>query len=102
MSKNRLLGSVVCTTFAQQLMPSRLSWHIQLVSGLSAQDWWDRFNLHRPVHVGFMMNWMGLGQVFLQVLQFSPVNIVSWMLHTHISFTCCQRNTVFAIDSVIK
>jgi branched-subunit amino acid transport protein len=36
---------------------------------------WPRFK-PRSVHVGFVVDKVTLGQVFLQVLQFSPVNII--------------------------
>jgi hypothetical protein len=40
----------------------------------------------RPVNVALLVDKVALGQVFLQVLQFSPVSVVPPMLHTH-SFT---------------
>jgi len=58
-------------------------WLRRLVAGLSPR---------RPgfapgsVHVGFVVDKVALGQVFLRVLRFSPVNIHSTVaLHTHIS-----------------
>jgi hypothetical protein len=39
----------------------------------------------RSVHVGSVVDKVALGQVFLRVLQFSPVNITSPLLHTHLS-----------------
>jgi hypothetical protein len=37
--------------------------------------------------VVFLVDKAALGQVFLRVLRFSPVNIIpSWLFHTHISF----------------
>jgi hypothetical protein len=43
-------------------------------------------SLRRPgsVRVGFVMDKVAVGQVFLQVLHFSPVNIIPLRLHTHI------------------
>jgi hypothetical protein len=37
------------------------------------------------VHVGFVVDKVALGQVFLRILWFSPVNIIPPGLHTHIS-----------------
>jgi hypothetical protein len=39
----------------------------------------------RSVHVGFVVDKVALGQVFLWVLRFFPVNIIPPWLHTHIS-----------------
>jgi hypothetical protein len=36
------------------------------------------------VHVGLMMHKVGVGQVFLLVLQFSPVSIIPWILMYHL------------------
>jgi hypothetical protein len=47
------------------------------------------FSLQRPgftarsVHVGFVIDKMELGQVFLKVLLFFPVSIITLLLHTH-------------------
>jgi hypothetical protein len=35
----------------------------------------------RPVHVGFVVDKVAMGQVFLQVLRYSPVSIVPPLLH---------------------
>jgi hypothetical protein len=35
----------------------------------------------RVVHVGFMVDKVALGQVFLRVLRFSPVNFIPLVLH---------------------
>jgi hypothetical protein len=40
-----------------------------------------------PVHMGFMIKTVGLEQVFLQLLWFTPVSIIPSVLHTHILFT---------------
>jgi hypothetical protein len=59
-----------------------LPWLRRLVAGVS---------LRRPglppvsVHMGFVADNVALGQVLLQVLQFSPVSIIPPWLHTHIS-----------------
>jgi hypothetical protein len=56
----------------------------QLVHDVSRQ----RFGFDpRSVYVGFMVDNMAIGQVFLPVLQFSPVSIIPPMFHTHF----CQR-----------
>jgi len=54
-----------------------------VVSGVSLQRL--RFN-SRPVHVGFVVVVVALGQVCLQALRFSPVIITTLILHIHISF----------------
>jgi hypothetical protein len=57
-------------------------WLKRLVAGLSPR---------RPgfapgsIHVGFMVDSVALGQVFLRVLRFSPVNIIPPLLHIHLS-----------------
>jgi hypothetical protein len=48
-----------------------------------------------------MVDKMALGQVFLPVLQFSPVRIIPPMLHAH-SFIYSRHCVVFVIDSVVK
>jgi hypothetical protein len=35
------------------------------------------------IPVGFMVDKLALGQGFLQVLWFSPINIIPWLLHIH-------------------
>ena len=37
-----------------------------------------------PVRVRFVVGKEALGQVFIQVLRFSPVSIIPSMLHTHL------------------
>jgi hypothetical protein len=52
----------------------------QLVASLSSQ----RTRLDpRPVHVGFAVDNVAIGQVFLWVLRFSPVSTIPAMLPTH-------------------
>jgi hypothetical protein len=36
------------------------------------------------IHMTFVVDKVALGQVFLQVLRFSPVSIIPPMLHTHL------------------
>jgi branched-subunit amino acid transport protein len=36
------------------------------------------------IHVGFVVDRVALGQVFLRVLQFSPANIIPPLLHIHL------------------
>jgi hypothetical protein len=49
---------------------------------------------HGLVYVGFVVDKVALGQVFLQVLRFSSVIIIPPMLHTH-SFIYHQRCIMF-------
>jgi hypothetical protein len=57
-------------------------WLKRLVAGLSSR---------RPafvpgsVHVAFAVAEMALGQVYLRVIRFFPVNIIPPLLHTHLS-----------------
>jgi len=37
----------------------------------------------RPVRVGFVLHKVTLGQIFLRVLRFPPVNVIPPMLHDH-------------------
>ena len=56
-------------------------WVGQLIAGLSPPELvFDP----RSVDVGFVVDNVALGQVSLQVLQFSPVSIVSPMFDTHL------------------
>jgi hypothetical protein len=43
---------------------------------------WPGFN-PRPVHVGFTVDEVTLGQAFLRVLKFPPFNVIPPVLHTH-------------------
>lgn len=54
----------------------------------------------RPVCVGFVVNIVALGQVFLGVLQFSSAIIHP--VHQARSFICHRRHTVIPIDSEIN
>ena len=49
---------------------------------------------HRSICVGFMAEKVGLREVFLSVLQFSPVSIIPPLLHTH-SFIYHPRCIMF-------
>jgi hypothetical protein len=62
--------------YARQAMP----WLKRLVAGLSPQRPWFTPG---SIHVGFVVDKLALGQVFLQVLQFSPANIIPPLLHIH-------------------
>jgi hypothetical protein len=55
-----------------------------------------------PVHVGFVVNKVALGQGFLQVISFSTTNIIPPTLDIYISFFYNQLCMFFAIDSMIK
>jgi hypothetical protein len=55
-------------------------WHSRLVAGFSQRR--SGF-AHRAVHVGFVVDKITLTQVFLRVLQFSPVSIIPLLLHIH-------------------
>jgi len=55
-----------------------------------------------PVHVGFVVNKVALGQGFLQVLSFSTTSIIPPTLDIYISFLYHQLSMFFAIDSMIK
>jgi len=55
----------------------------QLVPGLS-----PGLRLNRRLdHVGFVVDQVERGHVYLQVLQFSSVGVVSPTIHTHLSVT---------------
>jgi hypothetical protein len=74
---NRLTVCVCVCVCVRGCARARAPWLRSLVTGLSPQ---------RPgfasgaIHVGFVMDKVALGQVFLRVLRFSPVNISS---HRH-------------------
>jgi len=69
-----------------------------VVTGLAPEM--PRFS-SRPVHVGFVVYKMALGQDFLPVLQFSPFSIIPPMLHTH-STGCNWPCTALSFASVFK
>jgi hypothetical protein len=55
----------------------------------------------RSVHVGFVVNKVALGQVFLPVLSFSPVNVIPAMLHT-LSFIYYPHCILSLLDSILE
>ena len=72
-------------------------WPRQKVTLFSPQT--PRFN-SRAVYLGPAVDNVALGQVFLQVLWFSFINIISRMLHTHSPIA--NTNTILATDSKWK
>jgi hypothetical protein len=78
--------AVLCyqvTILLSYILPGvAVPWLKRLVAGLSPR---------RPVfasgsiHVGFVVDKVALGQVFLRVLRFSPVNIIPPLLHIYLS-----------------
>jgi hypothetical protein len=65
-------------TFNFNKIPQAVSWLRRLGAGLSPR---------RPgsIHVGFAVDKVALGQIFLRVIRFSPVNIIPPLLHMHLS-----------------
>jgi len=55
---------------------------------------------HRSVYVGFVVNKVAVEQVFMQVLWFSPVNIIPPMMHT-LSFIYYQHCILSLVDSIL-
>jgi hypothetical protein len=62
---------------------------------------WRRLCYPGPVHVGFVVDKVVLGQVFLQLLLFYPVSIIPQISHIH-SFIYQRRCINLAIDNVFK
>jgi hypothetical protein len=64
------------------IVPGAVPWLKRLVAGLSPR---------RPgfapgsILVGFVVDKVALGQVYLRVLRFSPANIIPPLLHIHLS-----------------
>ena len=58
--------------------------------------WTPWFN-PSTVYLGFVVDNVALGQVFLQVLWFSSISIISWTLHTH--SPTAKTNIILATDS---
>jgi hypothetical protein len=56
----------------------------------------------RTVHVGSVVDEVALEQGFLRVFPFSPMNIISPMLHSHVSVIWHWRYTISKTDSVVK
>jgi hypothetical protein len=73
-----------------------LQWLRQIV--ITLETWRYRFN-PRPVHMGFLVDRVVLGQVFLQILQSSHVRIIPPMFHFH-SFLYHLCYIILEIDSV--
>jgi hypothetical protein len=69
-----------------------------LVAGLSLQR--VGYDL-RPVHVGFVVDKLTLGKVFLPELRFSLVFTILPTCHIR-SFICHRRYKISAIESVFK
>ena len=68
-----------------------VAWLGWVVANLSLQR--RGFN-PRPVHVGFVVDRVAVGQFSLGLLLFSPVSIIPPLLHTH-SFTYHPRYIMF-------
>jgi hypothetical protein len=56
----------------------------------------------RPIHLGFVVNEVALGQVSPQVLQFSPLSTIPPMVHAHIHQSPLIYYITLAANSVIK
>jgi hypothetical protein len=54
----------------------------------------------RPFHVGFVVEEVALGQVFLGILPSFPVSIIPPMLRSHFSFAYQRRNVIFVIETL--
>jgi hypothetical protein len=80
------------------IMVTKMSvpWLVLLLTSLLI--WRPRF-CHQSVCVGFLVGNVALGQVFLLVLQFSPVTIIPPVLHSH-SFICHLCYIFLAVDSM--
>jgi hypothetical protein len=53
-----------------------------------------------PVNVGFALEKVALGQVFLSVFRFCAVSVILPIPHTH-SFTYHQHCIISAVDSIL-
>ena len=74
--------SLYSTLLIQILFQRAMQWRHLLIVGLpSRRSLLDP----RSAHVGFATDEVVLGQVFLPVLRFSPVNTVPSPFHTHIN-----------------
>jgi hypothetical protein len=56
----------------------------------------------RPFHVGFVVDEMTLGQVFLGILPSFPVSIIPPMLRTYFSFVYQRCKVIFVIETLNK
>jgi len=63
--------------------------------------WRPRFR-PKPDHFGFVVVKVTLELVFLWVLRFLPVNTISLLLHTHISYIYNVHYIIPAIYRVVK
>jgi hypothetical protein len=63
----------VLPSVEKQCSEKTVPWLRRLVAGLS--PWWSGL-APRSVHEGFVVDTVALGQIFLRVLLFSPVNIL--------------------------
>lgn len=68
------------------------------LAGLS--PWRPGFSSN-PVHVGFVVDNMALGQGLFRILRGFPLNIILLVPRTHL-FICHQRCVILATDTVIK
>ena len=79
----------VCTYLLHQIV-FQVPWIRRLVAGLSP----NRPGLDpRQVDVGFVVNKLELGQVFLPVHRSSPVSIIPPMFHTHLHVALTRRTS---------
>jgi hypothetical protein len=53
-----------------------------------------------PVCVGFLVDKVAIGQVYLSVLEFSVVSIIAPMHHIHIAFIYHECYIILAVDNV--
>jgi hypothetical protein len=76
-------------------------WLWWLVTGLSIQR--PRFK-HRPVHVGFMVSKVPLGQVFfLSTSNFSPVTIIPYkIIHSSVSGISRPQHLTSSLHNTLK
>jgi hypothetical protein len=63
-------------------------WFSQLVAGLSP---WRPGLAPGSVRVGFVVDKVALGQVFLRVLQFSPLNIIPPWLSSNLTYNLADE-----------
>jgi hypothetical protein len=78
---------------AQLLDPLNHSKHRRLVDGFSPQR--AAFT-PRAVHVGFVVDKVAPGQVFLRVVRFSPVNTIPPLLYIHSCIIWGMNNGPFS------
>ena len=76
------------TWFGDHFMSSTISM-LQVVHDrcfLSCLEKWKPWFGSRPIHLGFVVEKVALGTVFLRLSRFSTVRIIKSTLHTHVSF----------------